>query len=292
MIQFAQQLLNGVATGSVYALLALGFVLVYKATGVMSFVHGDLMMLGAFAAYTLIVLLGAPFVVGVIGVMLAMALVGAVLNRVLVQPMIGRPMFGTLLVTLGAGSCLRGIVMLVPQWGTDNYRLTTPLSGIVWHIGPLVLNADAGAAMLATAAMIGVFFVFFQYTKLGTAMRAVALNHTAATYVGIPVKTIYSLIWAVSAMIAGLAGMLLAPLLFINVGMGFLGLKALPAAIIGGITSLPGAICGGVLIGVMEALTGFYLPDGAKDITAYVLLLVMLVLRPDGIFPKAAGKHA
>jgi len=288
MAEFLQQIVNGVASGCVYALLALGFVLVYKATGVISFVHGDLMMLGAFVAYTAIMMAGVPFIVGILVVMIVLAVVGLVTNRLIVRPLIGRPIFATLLVTLGAGLVLRGIVMMVPAWGTENYRLVTPLHGDIWRLGPLILNAEAGVAMVAAALAILVFFVFFQYTRLGTAMRATAQNQIAATYVGINVKTIYALTWALSAAIAGLAGVLLAPLLFINVGLGFLGLKALSAAIIGGLSSLPGAIMGGILVGVIEQLCGFYLPDGSKDIASSVMLLAVLFLRPTGLFARAS----
>ncbi len=290
MVDFLQQIVSGIGSGSVYALLALGFVLVYKATGVISFVHGDLMMLGGFVGYTAIMMAGAPFFVGLLIVLLVMAVVGMITNRLIIRPLIGRPIFATLLVTMGAGLVLRGIVMMVPAWSTESYRLITPLHGEIWRVGPLVFNAEAVLAMIVTVLVIFAFFLFFQYTRLGTAMRATAQNQTAATYVGINVKTIYSLIWAISAAIAGLAGVLLAPMLFINVGVGFLGLKALSAAIIGGLSSLPGAILGGVLVGIVEQLCGFYLPDGSKDIASSVMLLAVLFLRPTGLFARVSAR--
>jgi branched-chain amino acid transport system permease protein len=290
MIEFLQQILSGLATGCVYALVALGLVLLYKATEVLSFAHGDLMMLGAFVAYTVVMLWGGAFILGLLVAMIVLAAAGLVINRLIIQPMVGRPIFAFVLVTLGVSMVIRGIVMLVPEWGTDNYRLVTPLDGRVLHLGPFILNAVSAAVIVITAVTVAGFFLFFRYTKTGTAMRAVAQNATAATYVGIDVKRIYALIWGLSAAAAALAGVLLAPMLFVHVNMGVIGLNALPAAIIGGIASLPGAIVGGVLLGVVEALAGYYLPEGAKEVAPYVLLLVVLAVRPAGIFPEVAAK--
>ncbi|HVV93799.1 MAG TPA: branched-chain amino acid ABC transporter permease [Hyphomicrobiales bacterium] len=290
MVEFLQQILSGLATGCVYALVALGLVLLYKATEVLSFAHGDLMMLAAFIAYTIVMVWGGNFVVGLLVAMIVLALLGLVINRFIIRPMMGRPIFAFVLVTLGVSLVLRGIVMLVPIWGTDDYRLVTPLDGKVLHLGPFLLNAVSAAVIVITGLVMAVFFLFFRYTKLGTAMRATAQNALAATYVGIDTRRIYAIIWAISAAAAALAGVLLAPMLFVHVNMGIVGLNALPAAIIGGVASLPGAVVGGILLGVVEALAGYYLPEGAKEVAPYVMLLVVLAIRPGGIFPEVVAK--
>ena len=143
---------------------------------------------------------------------------------------------------------------------------------------------------MATALLCVILYSFFRFTRMGVAMQAVSQNMLAAYYMGIPVKKMFAAIWAISAMVATTAGILLAPITFIHANLGFLGLKAFPAAVLGGFTSIPGALAGGVIIGVVETLSGFYLPEGFKDIAAYIVLLAVLLLRPQGLFGGAALK--
>jgi branched-chain amino acid transport system permease protein len=144
--------------------------------------------------------------------------------------------------------------------------------------------------MLFTATLCGALFALFRYTKLGLAMQASSQNQLAAYYMGIPVKRLNGLVWALAAVVAALAGLLLAPITFVHANMGFIGLKAFPAAVVGGFTSLPGAIVGGIIIGVVESLAGFYLPEGFKDIAAYVVVLIMLMVKPNGLFGERLRK--
>jgi branched-chain amino acid transport system permease protein len=138
--------------------------------------------------------------------------------------------------------------------------------------------------MLATGLLCAALYVLFKYTRIGIAMQAVSQNQLAAYYMGIPVKRLNSLVWALAAVIATIAGILLAPITFVHVNMGFIGLKAFPAAVVGGFGSLPGAVVGGIIIGVVESLAGFWLPEGFKDVAAYVVVLLMLVIKPNGLF--------
>ena len=144
--------------------------------------------------------------------------------------------------------------------------------------------------MCFTALLCLALFALFRYTKLGIAMQASSQNQLAAYYMGIPVKRLNGLVWALAAMVAAIAGLLLAPITFVHANMGFIGLKAFPAAVVGGFTSLPGAIVGGMIIGVVESLSGFYLPEGFKDIAAYVVVLLMLMLKPNGLFGERLSK--
>jgi branched-chain amino acid transport system permease protein len=242
------------------------------------------MMLGAFCAYTFIVLFGLPFWLGAILAIASVALFGAVLDRLLLRRMVGTKPFTIFMLTVGIGFCIRSIVMLVPMWGTDTYSLPSPLQGKIFSFGGLIISADH-AAILATAAIVTTaLFLFFRFTRLGLAMRAIAQNPLAASYLGVRVESLFSMVWALSAAAAALAGVMLAPLSFVHADMGQIGLKAIPAAVLGGFDSLPGAIVGGMIIGIVESLAGFYCPEGVKDVAAYVVLLLVLAVKPRGLF--------
>ena len=176
-------------------------------------------------------------------------------------------------------------------WGTDDLKIDNPFASGVIRIGNLVLAHDKLSVIVATVILCALLYVFFNQTRLGTAMRATSENMLAAYYMGIPVKRVVSLIWAISAMVAACAGVLLAPITFIHTNVGLvLGLKAFPAAVLGGFGSIPGALAGGVIIGVIETMAGFYLPAGWKDVAPYVVLLGVLLLRPHGLFGMVARK--
>ncbi len=291
LIEFTQLVISGIVIGCVYAVVALGFVLIYKASEVVNFAQGDLMMLGAFLGYTFIGILDLPFWLGVLLAVAGMAVLGALLDRVVLRPVLGQPTFALVIVTLGIGFIARSVVSEVPGWGTETYSITTPFTDRVAAIGPLVVSYDDLAVVLTTAVLILVLYLFFRFTSLGIAMQATSQNQLAAYYVGIPVKTVLSMIWAISAATAALVGILLAPIAFVHVNMGFIGLKAFPAAVLGGFGSVPGAIAGGLIIGVVESLSGFYLPEGFKDVAAYVVLLAVLMVRPEGLFGDATRKR-
>jgi len=281
MLDFIQQLVGGVALGCVYGLIALGFVLIYKATEVVNFAQGDLMMLGGFFAYSFIEQLGCNYWLGALLAVLTMAAFGSLVERVVVRPILGFPQFSIVMATIGLGLALRSIAGMI--WGTDDLRIETPFSSGVVHLGALVLAYDKLSIILATICLCVVLWLYFKKTRMGVAMQATSQNMLGAYYMGIPVKRVFSLIWAISAGVAGFAGVLLAPIAFIHTNVGFLGLKAFPAAVLGGFGSIPGALVGGIVIGVAETLSGFYLPEGFKDVAAYILLLAVLMLRPEGL---------
>ena len=185
------------------------------------------------------------------------------------------------MVTIGIGFVARGLVTMIPGWGTDTHVLETPFRGEIVRAGGLVVAAEHLVIIAATVLLVATLYAFFRFSRVGIAMQAASQNQLAAYYMGIPVRRLNGLIWAISAAVAALAGLLLAPLTFVHVNMGFIGLKAFPAAVVGGFGSLPGAIVGGVIIGVVEALSGVYLPEGFKDVAAYVVVLVMLAVRPE-----------
>ena len=290
MTEVAQLLISGAAIGCIYALIALGFVLIYKATEVVNFAQGDVMMLGAFVAFTFSSLMGLGFWAALPLSLMVMAMFGAVFDRILLRPIIGMPTFSAVMVTLAAGFAMRGIASMIPGWGTDTHSLKAPWSDEVIRLGELMVSTDHLAILLVTALLCFLLYLFFKGTRVGIAMQAASQNQLAAYYMGIPVRRINSLIWSIAASVAGLAAVLLAPITFVHNNMGFIGIKAFPAAVVGGFGSIPGAIVGGLVIGWVEAFAGFYLPEGFKDIAAYVVVLLVLMVRPSGIFGQMRRK--
>ncbi len=283
-MQFVQLLISGVSQGCIYGLIALGFVLIYKATETVSFAQGELMMLGAFCGLGLMTVLGFPFWLAVPATLVAMGLFGIVLERAVVRPILGQPAFSVVMLTIGIGYVLRGVVTMIPNIGTDTHTLPVPYKDLSLNLAGLVLNAEQAVVIAATAVLCGGLFAMFRYSKLGIAMQAASQNQLAAYYMGIPVNRLNGLVWGLAAAVASVAGLLLAPITFVHANMGFIGLKAFPAAVVGGFGSLPGAIVGGLVIGIVESLSGFYLPEGFKDIAAYIVVLLMLMVKPNGLF--------
>ena len=293
-MQFVQLVLSGVAQGCIYGLIALGFVLIYKATETVSFAQGELMMLGAFCGLAGMSYLGFAYWVAVLSAIAAMALFGVLLERAVIRPILGQPAFSVVMLTIGIGYVARGLVTMIPNIGTETHTLPVPYKDQMFQLGApgagLVLNAEQLVIIVSTAALSLLLFALFKYSKLGIAMQASSQNQLAAYYMGIPVKPLNGLVWGLAAAVAAIAGLLLAPITFVHANMGFIGLKAFPAAVVGGFGSLPGAIVGGLLIGVVESLAGFYLPDGFKDTAAYIVVLLMLMVKPNGLFGEKLRK--
>ena len=289
-MQVLQLLLSGIAQGCIYGLIALGFVLIYKATETVSFAQGDLMMLGAFAAFAGMALFGLPFWAAALLALAAMVAFGMLVELAVIRPILGQPQFSIVMLTIGIGYVLRGLITMVPGIGTETHTLAVPYKDQVWKLGGLVVNVEQAVVIGATAVLCVLLFAMFRYSKLGIAMQASSQNQLAAYYMGIPVKRLNSLVWGLAAAVATVAGMLLAPITFVHANMGFIGLKAFPAAVVGGFGSLPGAIVGGLVIGVVESLAGFYLPDGFKDTAPYIVVLAMLMLKPNGLFGEKLRK--
>ncbi len=283
-MQFVQLVISGIAQGCIYGLIALGFVLIYKATETVSFAQGELMMLGAFCGLACMTFLGFPFWLSVLSSIAAMAAFGVFLERLVIRPILGQPAFSVVMLTIGIGYVARGLITMIPGIGTETHTLPVPYKDQVWNVGGLVLNVEQMVVIASTAVLSGILYLVFSRSKVGLAMQASSQNQLAAYYMGIPVKRLNGLVWGLASAVAAIAGLLLAPITFVHANMGFIGLKAFPAAVVGGFGSLPGAIVGGLVIGIVESLSGFYLPDGFKDIAAYVVVLIMLMVKPNGLF--------
>jgi branched-chain amino acid transport system permease protein len=289
-VQFLQLVISGIAQGCIYGLIALGFVLIYKATETVSFAQGELMMLGAFFGLAAMASMGFPFWMAVLSAIAAMALFGLLLETVVIRPILGQPAFSIVMLTIGIGYVARGLITMLPGIGTETHTMPVPYKDQTWNVGGLVLNVEQMVVIAATAVLCTVLYAAFRYSKVGIAMQAASQNQLAAYYMGIPVKRLNSLVWGLAAAVAAVAGLLLAPITFVHANMGFIGLKAFPAAVVGGFGSLPGAIVGGLIIGTVESLSGFYLPEGFKDTAAYIVVLVMLVVLPNGLFGEKLRK--
>jgi len=282
--------ISGVALGCIYGLIALGFVLIYKATETVNFAQGELMMLGAFCGLAGATLLGFPFWVSVLATLAAMAVIGVLTERLVIRPILGQPAFSIVMLTIGIGYVARGAITMIPGIGTETHTLPVPYKDEVLKLGELVLSAEQLVVIGVTAVLCALLYALFRFSKLGIAMQATSQNQLAAYYMGIPVKRLNGLVWGLAAVVAAIAGLLLAPITFVYANMGFIGLKAFPAAVVGGFGSLPGAIVGGLIIGVVESLSGFYLPEGFKDTAAYIVVLVMLMVKPNGLFGEKLRK--
>ena len=289
-VQLLQLMISGIAQGCIYGLIALGFVLIYKATETVSFAQGELMMLGAFCGLACMTMLGFPYWLSVLATIAGMAAFGMLLERIVIRPILGQPAFSIVMLTIGIGYVTRGLITMIPTIGTETHALPVPYKDQIWNLAGLVLNVEQMTVIAVTAVMCVLLYLLFRYSKLGIAMQAASQNQLAAYYMGIPVKQLNGIAWGLAAAVAAVAGLLLAPITFVHANMGFIGLKAMPAAVVGGFGSLPGAIVGGLTIGIVESLSGFYLPDGFKDTAAYVVVLIMLVVKPNGLFGEKLSK--
>ena len=288
-VQLLQLCLNGIAIGAIYALVGLGLVMIYKATETINFAHGDILMSSAFVGWGLIVVVGLPFWLSAILTMLLAAALSYLLEARVMRLIVGQPQFAGAMLTLAVAFMLRGSVSMA--FGPTSRTFPTPWSGQTTHIGSLVI-ADLNLVILSAALDItALLFIFLRHTLLGVSVQAASQNQLAAYLCGIPVKRLNSMVWAMAGGMAAVGGLLLAPIALVDVGLWFVVLKALAALVLGGFGSIPGAIVGGLLIGVVEQLAGVYLPDGFKDVIAYLVLIVVLVLWPRGILGEAHGRR-
>lgn len=278
----AQVLFSGLALGSIYGLVALGFVLVFKATEVFNFAQGMFVVCGAYFAVTAMSYLGLPFWATVIFIIGAAAVLGVVVHILLVQPLSGRPMLSVIMMTLALSIILRSLIEMI--FGSGGRTLETPLPAGVFVIGDVrVSQLHLTAAVVSWLCMAG-FGAFFRYTSMGLLMRACANSHEAAMVSGVNVNRINRLAWAIGTALAAIGGLFLGQLQIASVELEWIGLLALPAVVLGGLQSIPGAIIGGLLVGVIEQAASAYISQKAADVLIFAPLLLILMFRPWGLF--------
>ena len=286
-----QLLISGIANGCIYGLLALGFVLIYKASEAVNFAQGDMLMLGAFLGISFINTGYAdfPFLIGLTLAAVVLGVFGYLLDRLVLRGIFGQPQFAMVILTIALGFLLRFFAGVI--WGHDPISLETPFAGKTLSFGGLVISQVDALIILATVALTTSLYFFFARTRLGVAMQASSQNQMAAYYMGIPVKKVNAIVWALSGVLAAIAGVLFAAKGAVEPSIGLLfGIKAFAAAVIGGLGSLPGALAGGLLVGIVEPFAGRYLPSGLGQIAPYVLMLLVLILRPGGLFAQISQK--
>jgi branched-chain amino acid transport system permease protein len=280
---------NGIAIGTIYALVALGLVLTYKATEVLNFAHGDLLMVAAFVAWGLIAVAGLPFWAALALTVAAVALLAYLLEARVMRRIVGQPQFAGVMLTLGIAFMLRGLVSM--SFGPQERKYETPFGASTTNLGGVVIaNLNLMIVAVALIATVALYF-FFTRTQVGVAIQAASQNQLAAYLCGIRVKRLNSLVWAIAGALAALCGVLLAPVTLVDISLWFVMLKAMAALVLGGFGSAPGAIVGGLLIGIIEQFAGVYAPDGAKDIAAYVVLIAVLAFYPHGLMGEAHGRR-
>jgi branched-chain amino acid transport system permease protein len=287
--QFGLLLLsNGVLIGLMYALIALGFVLVYKATDAFNFAQGEFVMFSGLLVAVGLGTYGAPLWLAVGAALLVMAAFGFGLERVVLRPMIGRPVIGVIMATIGLAAVLRGFGPLV--WGAATKALPLPIPDTPLALGPLLIPPIQLVGAATSLAFLGAFGWFFLRTRAGIAMRAVADSQQVAMAMGIDVQRYFALAWAMTGVVSALGGVVWGNLLGVDVQLSLVGLKVFPVVILGGMDSVPGAVLGGLIVGVVENVAAGYLDPyvggGTKDFAPYLLMIAALMIRPYGIFGK------
>lgn len=280
-------LVNGLAVGSIYALIALGFALLYKSTKILNLAHGELVLLGGYVAIALTQVV--PFPIAVVLTLGLAALLGFGIERVIMRPLFGQPLLSLIIVTLALGYIVRGAMVGIWGGSTRNFPPVLP-TGLV-HIAGIPMQT-VGVFSSATAAVLLVgFWLFFRYSLAGIAMRAAANEQLTASTLGVSLRRVFAYAWAFASAAGAIGGILLGLWLGVNFALGSVGLKALAAGILGGLDSVPGAILGGLAIGVIETVVGGYIDTnviyglyGFKDIIAFVVILLVLLVRPYGLF--------
>jgi branched-chain amino acid transport system permease protein len=285
---FLELITNGITVGGIYSLIALGFVVIYKATAIVNFATGEFMMIGAFFLYTFLVQLGLPLVPSFILVMLAAFLLGAVVERAILRHMLGQPMISIVMVTIGLSSILLGMAEMI--WSSDfkNYPPIFPRAPIL--LGEVVIRSNFfWGFIIAVVAVIAISLIF-KYAKIGVAMRATADDQMAAYSMGINVRSMFTVAWALGAFAAALGGIIIGNIGGLQPSLGHIGLTIFPVVILGGLDSIKGAVLGGLIIGIVENLAGGYLHDyvsgDIKELAPFVVLVIILLIKPYGLFGK------
>jgi len=251
---FFQLVLSGLIVGSIYGLVALGFVLIYKATNVVNFAQGELMMLGAYFCYYLVSSYQIPFVPAFLITLVFSSLLGILIEVAILRPLVGETVFSVIMVTVGLSTLLRSVVGLI--WGHDQYVFPSPFSQQTFRFFELVILPVELTTVVTVMGLFAMCYLFFKYSKIGVAMRATAFNQKYAFLMGISVRKVFSLSWVMASVVASIGGILFASMSNLDTNMSLIGLKVFPAVVLGGIDSIGGAILGGLIVGLTENLAG------------------------------------
>lgn len=282
MNYFLNLVTSGLVIGALYGLVAMGFAIVYRATGMVNFAQGEVMMLVAYTAFSLTTIPGLPFLLLIPLVLAASVVIGLAIERIFIRPMLGEPMFLRVMVTIGLAVVIRSTVILI--WGVEPAAFPRPFGSDPLRFAGLALYPGQIFAVVSLALLCILMAVFFRRSRIGIAMRATSNNETTALLMGIDVRRISAIAWALSAVFAAFAGLSFCLMFSLEPEISQMGLRGFPATILGGLDSVVGGALGGLIIGVVENLAGGYLGRGLKEIAGFVLIVAVLMVRPYGLY--------
>ncbi|MBW2317270.1 MAG: branched-chain amino acid ABC transporter permease [Deltaproteobacteria bacterium] len=283
---FLMTVTTGIMVGGIYALIALGWVLIYKCSGVLNLAMGELTLIGAYVSLSFYSA-GVPFLLALLFSLVIGFILGILTERIFLDKLIGEPVLTVIMVTVGLSFFFKGCVELI--WGTDTRVFSPPVFPLKpIQLGPLIIGQVYLWSFVAAIILLCIFVCFFKYTRWGLAMQATADDEMAALSLGISARFVYAIAWAIAFMAAGVGGTLLGNINGLNISVGYMGLLVLPAVVLGGLNSVPGAIVGGIAIGVLQNLSGAYLdqffPGGVKEIAPFAFMAVFLLFKPYGLW--------
>jgi branched-chain amino acid transport system permease protein len=283
---FLMTLTSGIMIGGIYALVALGWVLIYKCSGVLNLAMGELTLIGAYVCLSFYSM-GVPFLLSLLFSLITGFILGILTERIFLDKLIGEPVLAVIMVTVGLSFFFKGVVEFI--WGTDTRVFSPPVFSMnPIRLGPIYIGEVYLYSFLAAILLLIIFVAFFKYTRWGLAMQATADDEMAALSVGVSARFVYAAAWSIAFMAAGVGGTLLGNINGLNISVGFLSLLVLPAVVLGGLNSVPGAIAGGIIIGVLQNFSGAYLdkyfPGGIKEIAPFVFMAVFLLFKPYGLW--------
>ncbi|WP_342470932.1 branched-chain amino acid ABC transporter permease [Ureibacillus sp. FSL K6-3587] len=281
-----QMLINGIVVGSIYGLVALGFVLIYRASGALNLANGEFVLFGPYICLVIMTSLNVPFLAAFIGTLIFSAVLGLVVERLVIRQLQNAPTISVIMATLGLSSLLAGAVHII--WGHSTRTFPPVFPQTPLNLGGIIVTPVYLWSFIIVVILLIVFSIFFKFSKIGLAMRAVADDRQAALSMGMSVKFVLAVTWMIAAMVAGIGGILLGNINGVNPTMSAIGLTVLPVVILGGLDSIIGAIIGGFLIGIIQNLAGGYLDPlvggGLKDVVPFIVVLLILMLKPHGLF--------
>jgi branched-chain amino acid transport system permease protein len=281
---FLHLLINGISLGFLYALSALGFVMIYKSSSVLNFAHGELLAIGAFLFLTLTTWAGLPILLAFALTLSGSFLIGFVVERFFLRPLIGEALIQVIMLTVGLAAMFKGLLLFIFGGDIHNYPEFLPPE-LTIRLNVVQIPSVYVATFIIGILFLVIFGLFFKYSSQGIYMRSVADNQTAAMSLGVHVRRVFALSWAIAALVAAMSGIVLGIINGINVHeLSSIGLKVFPVVILGGLDSISGAIVGGVIIGLLETFTGGYLSTSLREIIPYIVLVFILMVKPYGLF--------
>ncbi|QBP41793.1 MULTISPECIES: branched-chain amino acid ABC transporter permease [Paenisporosarcina] len=288
MTFFLQMLITGVVVGSIYSLVALGFVLIYKASDALNFANGEFVLIGSYICLTLVAVYKIPFLIAFVLTLVFNALLGMAVEKVVLRPLTNAPVISVIMATIGLASLLGGIVHMI--WGHQTKSFPPIFSSELIRIGDIIISPIYMWSFIIVMILLAIFTLFFKFSKMGLAMRAVADDQMAALSMGISVKSVYAITWGIAALVAAVGGILLGNINGVDASMTVIGLTVLPVVILGGLDSIPGAIVGGFIIGILQSLSVGYLQPiiggGIKEVIPFIVVIIILMIKPYGLFGK------